>query len=496
MKKTYLILLTLFFVSCATQQKIGQDLSGLSLPKYSKQQLEDDFDLEVKALKEAHTGLYWYSSKEEFDAVTASRRLKIRDSLNVLEFYNIVAPIVAFTKEDHCDITLPDDAGQYLAEHGKFMPLTVISLDEKIYVLNNPDDETIVKGNELLEINGIGIQEIYSHIFNTYAADGFVRSSKVRYLDYNGLSKEYAKTIGQPDSFDIVTRNAKTGKRERHHIKAQGFAQLKSIISALRAEGIIKSDLPPATIKIEPNIALLTINTFSNSSYKAAGMDFKAFIKTAFDSIAVAKPKNLIIDMRENGGGSEGNEDYLFSFLTDKPYTKYKYVQASGFTYSFLEYTYYSQPEGREDLEADLREEHYLAEDGRILRKPDVEPVAPLQPNPYKGNIYILTSGWTYSGGAEFASLMREHTDAVFIGEEVGGGYYGNTSGYSIELTLPNTGIKTELPLLKFVLDVSPKVPPGRGVLPDYEVQADIEQFLNGYDAEMEYARILIKDKH
>jgi len=181
--------------------------------------------------------------------------------------------------------------------------------------------------------------------------------------------------------------------------------------------------------------------------------------------------------------------------MRNKPYNKYKYVQASKFTYSFLGHTDYKSPDDRRELEADLKKEHFLAKDGRILRKPGIEPVTPLQRNRYQGHVYVLTSGWTYSGGAEFSSLMREHTNAVFVGEEAGGGYYGNTSGYSIELNLPVTGIMIDIPILKFVLDVTNKAPLGRGVIPDHEIQPNIKEFLEGRDAVMEFSRQLTEGK-
>ena len=113
----------------------------------------------------------------------------------------------------------------------------------------------------------------------------------------------------------------------------------------------------------------------------------------------------------------------------------------------------------------------------------------------FKGSVYVLTSGWTYSGGAEFSTLMKEHTSAVFIGEETGGGYYGNTSGTSLTLTLPNTKLAVEIPILKFALDVK-KGKMGRGVIPDHEVQPSFNEFVNGYDTEMEHAKRLIQNKN
>jgi hypothetical protein len=487
-------LLILLLLSACSSVGIKQNLSGLPVKKFTQKELSDDFDLLISALKEAHTGLYTYSTKSAFDSIAAIQRKKITNGLNSVEFYNITAPVVAFTKEDHCDIAVSKEASDYLKQYGKYLPLTVISLNKNIYILNNIGNLNI-KGHRLLLINSNPIEDIYRHIFTTFAADGYIETSKYRMLDHFGLAREYSKTIAQPDHFEILVKDPVTRKQASHIVKGISFKELVDIEPTLITEGLLKTDLPPAKLEINNDIAVLTLNTFSNSSYREAGLNFKEFVHGAFDTIRKRNIKNLIIDIRENGGGSEGNEDYLFSFLTAKEYNKYKYVQASAFSYSFYQFTDYNSPEGIKEFEDDLKKEHYLADDGRILRKPGIEEPTPLQQNPFNGDVYILTSGWTYSGGAEFCSLMREHTKAIFIGEETGGGFYGNTSGYSLELTLPNTALKIDIPILKFVLDVSDKVPPGRGVIPDYEVQPGIKELLSGIDAEMEFAKQLIKQK-
>ena len=142
-----------------------------------------------------------------------------------------------------------------------------------------------------------------------------------------------------------------------------------------------------------------------------------------------------------------------------------------------------------------MKDEHQLCSDGRIIRKPGIlTPEKPRQ-NGYKGNIFVLTSGLTYSGGAEFASLLKGHTNSKFIGKEVGGGYYGNTSGMEIRLTLPNSNISVRIPLLKFVVDIKGDIPFGRGVLPNYSVEPTFEEYITGIDTELEFAKKMTEKK-
>lgn len=491
LRKTSLLFL-LLLTACSKKENQSAGFESIDLPKYSKTALEEDFNILVNSLKEAHTGLYWYNSPEQFDNIVKQQHSKLKDSLNSLEFYNIIAPIVAYTKEDHCDISLAADATEYLKKEGKFIPVNIVTLNKNVYILNNPDSDTNIKGWQLLEINGLKTEDVLKKIFSYFAADGFIEISKYRFMDMHRFSLEYAKTIAQPDYFDIKVKNPDTGEKRNLTLQASSYKRLIEIRKKLKDEGILKIPEKPATIEIKNNTVLLTINTFSNSDFEETGTNYKTFIKEAFTKIEKSGTENLIIDMRENGGGSEGNEDYLFSFLTNKPYNKYKYVEASALSYSFYQYTDYSTEEDYKDLEKDLKEEHYKAADGRFLRKPGVNATEPLQKNAFNGKVFILTSGWTYSGGAEFSSLMREHTNAVFIGEETGGCFYGNTSGYILELTLPNTKTTVDIPILKFVLDVKNNIPKGRGILPDYEVQPNIKEFLEGRDIQMEFTKILI----
>jgi hypothetical protein len=76
---------------------------------------------------------------------------------------------------------------------------------------------------------------------------------------------------------------------------------------------------------------------------------------------------------------------------------------------------------------------------------------------------------------------------ATFVGQETGGGYLGNTSGYRKKLVLPNSKIEIDIPALQFVMNVDPKLPIGSGVIPHYEVIPTFDQYINGENASLKY---------
>jgi hypothetical protein len=115
--------------------------------------------------------------------------------------------------------------------------------------------------------------------------------------------------------------------------------------------------------------------------------------------------------------------------------------------------------------------------------------------NKFKGNVYVIISPITYSGGSEFSNMMYSKGLARFIGQETGGGYFGNTSGYSQNLTLPNSKITIEIPALQFVMNVEPKLPFGSGVKPNHEVIPTINQYLSNENICLEHTLKLISEK-
>ncbi|WP_188134067.1 S41 family peptidase [Chitinophaga sp. CF418] len=459
-----------------------------SLPKYPSEGLLSDFDLLVNSLKEGHTGIYWYSSAKSFDSLVSVQRAMIKDSMNGFQFYNIVAPIVAFTKEDHCDISLSDELKAFQRQQGKFLPLSVLNSGDDAFILSDTVSGHAFKGARIVEINGLPIKTIKEKIYKTFGSDGNIMSSKIVFLDGIRLAVEYAKVMGQPDSFNITVVYPSSEKQETVSVKPVTFKTLKAIETSVNVAYHTDTSNLPASFKcLDGNTAQLTFKTFSNSNFRKHSMNFRQFTDSCFNILLNAEVDILIIDMRENGGGSEGNEDYLFSWLTDKPYIKYDSVELSRFAFSFINYTDYAKDSDRIDLYKELRYENELTGSGRILRRKGIYTPTPPRAHPFKGHLYILTSGWTYSGGAEFCSLVREHTNAVFVGQETGGGYYGNTSGTLLELTLPVTKLSISIPILKFNLAVHKGIP-GHGVIPDFEVKPSFEAFSKGIDQELEQA--------
>jgi len=104
-------------------------------------------------------------------------------------------------------------------------------------------------------------------------------------------------------------------------------------------------------------------------------------------------------------------------------------------------------------------------------------------------------NGGSFSASTEFLSTLHFHKRATFIGEETGGGYYGNTSGARVNLELPNSKLQLHFGLMTYYQAVGDDKYPERGVLPDYPITHTIEDLIAGRDKEMDLAIRLAKEK-
>lgn len=484
---------TLFLVVFINSQSFSQNV----LNTYTEKELKEDYDLMVSSLKEAHPGLYWYTNYHEFENIFQINKDKIKEGMNSYEFYRLLSLVTTADKEGHSNISASSDIGKFFSKQSKFLPFAIKVINQKIYVLNDLNNKN-TKGYVITEVNQTPIdtvvQKIFSHI--SIHSDGYTKTGKYKAIERFGFTSYYTDYLWnfKDDSCEIKIQDPKTNNIETLNLTLVDRKGLVEIAKRTIKPHKKKSNLFELTTNSSTKTSVLAFNSFDYYSYKDKKLDFRKVVDSLFQSIEKNKTKDLIIDIRNNEGGFEGAEDYLFSYLTKEPYQKYKYVEASAFSYSFIEHTYYKDsPEQLYDMLAD---EHYLSYDGRILRKEGVLPTAPPQKKIYKGNVYVLISGKTYSGGSEFAAIAKQHSNAIFIGEETGGGFYGQTSGSYINLILPNTKLEVRIPLLKFATNFgNSDIPMGRGVIPDYKVEQSYNDYINGIDKEMEFTLKLIENK-
>jgi hypothetical protein len=480
MLKYILTLLTLY-PWCLT----AQDYSTLDVPKRSADELKRDLTLLWQGIDRYHSGAYWYTPRDTMITAFAEAEAQLVDSMTVLDFHRLVAPLVALTREDHADVFLPQAVRRAVLESAPMFPLSVVFLDRRMYcVLDGSPGESDLRGAEILSINEQDPRELVRQIGQLFSSDGFIE--RVKYSDLSGLSFSYYHYLefGEVPTFDIRYRTL-DGAIQVTQLAAH---PLRTIRQAIRDRYPLsvreEPELPPVAFEIlNDSTAYLAVHTFSKSELRKikGHAGYRDFLATSFRTIAEKGIERLIIDVSQNSGGAEGNENLLYSYLGPN-YQKYEKVRVktermvfdNGIdpplrtrVFPFWERwcCYVRMPDGSYTRKANI---------GHGLRAYKREPK-----HKFNGELFVLISPVTYSGGSEFANMIYTQQRATFFGEETGGGFYGNTSGYAYLLELPHSGIKINLPALQFVMKVE-GLPFGSGVIPHQQIIPDIETYLQG----------------
>ena len=84
-----------------------------------------DFRLARQALEEGHSGIYRYTAKEELDGLFDSAEKSLIRPMNAVEFYRILAPVVAAIKCGHTGVGLPEEMQKAYNTKALLLPLQI-----------------------------------------------------------------------------------------------------------------------------------------------------------------------------------------------------------------------------------------------------------------------------------------------------------------------------------------------------------------------------------
>jgi len=255
-------------------------------------------------------------------------------------------------------------------------------------------------------------------------------------------------------------------------------------------ESVVPSDTEQLGFEIKNGIGVLKIQTFAKTTINSNGQRFKKFIKNVFQRLDDEHIDNLIIDLRFNTGGTDGNAAFLASHFFDTTFRYWDRIEVTediaGDVSKGMNKVFYSKPEKGDSL--------YLWK-GALLTK-EFNYYKPQKPakNNYKGQTFILTNGFCMSSAADVIAILSQKENVMIVGEESGGGYQGNTSGLMPQVTLRG-GIIVTVPLHKYTNAVDPSINFGRGTPPDYPVNLTLDQWISKEDVVLDYTFKLIKEK-
>ncbi|HWD88193.1 MAG TPA: S41 family peptidase [Mucilaginibacter sp.] len=414
--------------------------------------MQKDFQVLRDSLENIHAGLYRYRTKTEMDKVFNDAYNKLDHPMTETDFFAIVSGVVSNIEDGHTECFLPRDMIKDIIANVKIFPIQPKYIGDKAYV--PCDTKEFPAGTEIVTIDGKPVNEIRKQLFGLLSSDGSIETEKyVKVNDgHDPFSFLYYVIYGERPEFKIGYK-IPAGQIAEKMIQADLFSNMACQPGRPKVDQYLSLQYMP------DGVAVMTIKTFADEYMRQTRENFANFLATAFKELKEKRVTKLIIDLRENGGGEDTNGLLLYRYLADKPFKYYDSLKTT---------------------------KHIVTDHPNLgLQQPEE--------NRFNGKVEFLTGGKSFSGAAEFSAIAKSNKRGLFIGEETGGGYYGNTSGSKIALELPNSKIRVNIPLTKYVMAVRKTRYKDRGIIPDYTVVLTIDDYLQHKDPQLDMAMKLIK---
>jgi len=408
--------------------------------KFSRERLIADVDTLYAAIEEIHPGMFAVYPRDKFEKDITEVKSNLKDSMTVIDFFQLVTPLVVRLGDGHTRISFPT---QVLKDRDALVFPFSVKINKKDYSVTVDTDfsenkTNLISGTQLLSINDKNVKDLVNDFLRFESGEklnfrlGGVQYSFAYYLNMIYGDKDFA--IEYIDNTNIVRKETiKPIPYSVRFAKPANNNNQANVHYTLAMDSLI-------------NTAIIDFKSFSDFSR------FEKFLDSAFTQIKKENIGNLIIDLRRNGGGNSALGDELFQYISPVPFMQYGNVTVKTSDRLKRKMSGYDGANGL----ATYKNDSLIP-----LRKNDLR---------YKGKTYLLTSDYTFSSATDFAWAFQYFKMGTIVGEETGGLIvcFGDVIGQK----LPNTGLVFGVSWKKFY-GYGATDEHTHGVKPDYEVPAE-----------------------
>ncbi|MBI5744023.1 MAG: hypothetical protein HY952_05695 [Elusimicrobia bacterium] len=322
-----------------------------------------------------------------------------------------------------------------------FPPFIVDARDGRFYIDSVAHG---LAGQELLSINGTDFKAFIKPILDRISSETDLNKGRGFTLK-QAFWWDFSRLLAGAGELRLALRDS-GGKKTEKTVAPITLNEFNSLGHMTPSDSYGKN----ASLQLyeKEKIAWLTYRNFIASKSEEAALD------RIFREIKASGFKDLVIDIRGNGGGSTNIGDFIFSYLTDKEFTQVSRMVLRLSPESLRMHAYYKKYRDRLGQNLDLP-----ATPEKAGKRPEAF---------FYGKVRLLIGNDTFSSATKFAVTFRDYKIGEILGHETGG--VPTSFGEALPLRLKNSGIRHSISDKQFF---SPKPRPGddrHGVLPDVEL--------------------------
>ncbi len=440
----------------------------------TRQEIKEDLAFFTRTIENVHPNPYHTISREDFLRLSDSLGAALNEPVSLPEAWAFFSRLIAAYDEGHSNIAYPSPVQQQIKE-GKIgiFPVLIREFNgEDLLVRYDLSGDSALKtGDHITHINGRSAKEWMQYLRAFYGGLPSWRYSQAL-RDFAG------QLVLHQVSPPYRIRFTSGGESKEVIMKSVTLAELQS-----RAAEIRKRTTTAAVTTAPYTFERTAENTgYLNFRSMRDLPAFEKFLDSVFTDIHNRPVEGLIIDLRQNGGGSSVLGERLIPYISDKPYrmaggsrwkvseeykefireqSKTNPVYASGSFQSYLNYT----------------TGEIISGSGGKPRKPGPRKLR------YNGKVAVLTGPNTFSSANMLSNAIKDYGLATIIGEATGEPC--NDYGELYWNKLPGTGLLFYTCSKQFIRANGNADDPNP-VIPDIEVKQDPKSLK---DDVLEYAK-------
>ncbi len=391
----------------------------------------------------------WFDRRPDLDWDASAREFlpRVTAAPDLESYYDLLAELVTRLQDSHTSVLPP--WGHFTPGYD-YPPVEIRVVDGRFLVVAAGDAEQIAAANvypglEILSIDGVPIGQYFEkNVLRTHT-EGSRHADEALlpfYLLYGPEGEPVRLTVGDADGTEraVVLTRSSAGRG--------GKPFLPRFLTNMMATA-----LPSRAL--DGGILYVAVPTFENPDLANRFLEL-------IDTVDPGKTKGLIIDLRNNMGGSSATCNTMVAALIDE----------SAFS-PVMSYPQYSAAE-----EAWGHEPRWSTKQSEI---------APRDGARFTGPLVLLTDAITHSSAEDFVIELRAARRARVVGQRTAGG-----AGNSLRFPLPGGGEFQVSTFRATCPDGTEYV--GIGLAPDYSVAPTREDILAGNDPVLEKALDLLRE--
>jgi C-terminal processing protease CtpA/Prc len=434
-------------------------------------------------------GLYRYNTAAQMDDHFSQLDAALARDRDVRSAYLDISRFTSAIKCGHCYPNFfnqpPAIAAELFQGHDR-VPFYFVWIDRRMIITRNfSTDVHLSPGTEVESINGLPVGNILAALMPLVRADGSNDAKRIDELSVQGDDRYEAFDVYfplvYPQHSTTMHLHLKVADGSEHDAEVEALTyqqRIAPIQASLSAQHGGSSPLWSLQF-IDDRTAYLKMPTWDVYDSK---WDWKKFLNDAFARLDRVKPERLIIDLRGNEGGSDVGSVLLSHFVQSQlnldayvRLVRFRSVTPELRPYlSTWDSSFYDL--GKSAAVYDAQRFELMPNDGE-----DATLIQPIVPR-YGGQIYVLVDASNSSATFNFDSVVQQHHLGSLVGTPTGGNRRGIDGGAFFFVTLPNSHIEVDVPLIG-TFPTQPQ--PDAGLLPDVPVKRTAADIAAGNDPDL-----------